>query len=338
MSKHLTRSTKSTIVADALAATANVTHVRDARPDGHPDVQFYCYLDDEPADVSVIETGQNPEPAIQAAYNVTERDAAHLIVAHDEATATRINHWLRDPVANVTGDGVQFYMDTEVVERDGVVAVTAAETTAPAWQVRGTDAGADRARVCELQYDDQVLATYDLERETITFKDDRWTEIDRQAGDGPRPAIAPTADHQTVPRPTTWHPIGRPLTVPSTASLTDSVVYALPETSGDGLARIETAPAQPKLTDGSDYERTATVVDELLAQRTVESPSAAIGYEAFAALVISRLQAEGCNPLKPLLHEVLTHADGVRIQKVPVDGQIQRHLCGRAWAVPPTDD
>jgi len=102
--------------------------------------------------------------------------------------------------------------------------------------------------------------------------------------------------------------------------------------------RINKHSERTEAVEGSDYERTAAVVDELLAQRTVESPSAAIGYEAFAALVISRLQAEGCNPLKPLLHEVLTHADGVRIQKVPVDGQIQRHLCGRAWAVPPADN
>ena len=299
MSKHQTHSTKSTIVAGALAATPNVTHVRDARPDGHPDVQFHCYLDDEPADVTVIETGQNPEPAVQATYNATERDVAHLIVARDEVTATRINHWLRAPVANVTGDGVQFYMDTEVVERDDVVAVTAAETTAPAWEVRGTDADADHARVCELRYDNQVLATYDLERETITFEDGRWTEIDRQSGDGVRPAIAPTTDHQTVPRPATWYPIARPLAVPSTASLTDSAVYALPEVSRNGLTRIDTVPEQPKLTKGSDYERTATVVDELLAQRTVESPSAAIGYEAFTALVTSRLHPCSVKAISP---------------------------------------
>ena len=338
MSEHQTQLMMSTVVADALAATPDITHVRDARPDGHPGVQFYCHFDGEPADVTVIETGKNPEPAIQAAYDATELDAAHLIVAPDTETGNRINHWLRDPVANVTGDGVQFYMDTEVVKRDGVVAVTAAETTAPAWQVRGTDADADHARVCELRSDDQVLATYDFKREAITFTKGVWTEIDGQEHDQARPAIAPTTDHQTVPRPATWYPIGRPLAVPSTASLTDSVVYALPEASGDGLMRINKHSERTEAVEGSDYERTAAVVDELLAQRTVESPSAAIGYEAFAALVISRLQAEGCNPLKPLLHEVLTHADGVRIQKVPVDGQIQRHLCGRAWAVPPADN
>jgi hypothetical protein len=338
MSKHQTNSTKSTIVADALAATPNVTHVRDARPDGHPDVQFHCYLDDEPADVSVIETGKRPKTPIQAAYNATEHDVAHLIVAPDEVTGTRINHWLRAPVANVTGDGVQFYMDTEVVERDDVVAVTAAETTAPAWEVRGTDADADRARVCELQYGDQVLATYNLERETITFKDDRWTEIDRQVDDGARPAIAPTADRLTVPGPATWHPIGRPLTVPSTVSLLDSAVYALPEASGDGLTRIDAESERTESAEDSDYERTAAVVNELLAQRTVASPNASIGYEAFAALAVSRLQAEGHNPSKPVVNQVLTHTDGVTIQRVLVDGQMQQQLCGRAWAVPPADN
>lgn len=338
MSKHQTHLPMSTVVANELPATSNVTHVRAVRPDSHSTVQFYCYLDGEPAEVTVIGTRRKARTAVQAAYDATEHDAAHLIIAPDEATGTYINHCLQAPVANVIGDDVQFYTQVKDVERDDAVAVTAAEPTAPAWQVRGTDADADRTRICELRYDDQVLATYDLERETITFEDDRWIEIDRKAGDGTRPAIAPTTDHQTIPRPATWHPIGRPLTVPSTASLTDSVVYALPEASGDGLARIETAPAQPKLTEGSDYERTATVVDELLAQRTVESPSAAIGYEAFTTLAVSQLQAEGHSPSKPVLNQVLTNTDGVTIQRAPVDGQIQRQLCGRAWAVPPADN
>jgi tripartite-type tricarboxylate transporter receptor subunit TctC len=79
-------------------------------------------------------------------------------------------------------------------------------------------------------------------------------------------------------------------------------------------------------------------VDELLAQRMVESPSAAIEYDAFASLAISRLHAEGHNPSKPVINQVLANTDGVTIQRAPVDGQLQRQLCGRTWAVPPAGD
>lgn len=133
-------------VADALAATPNITHVRSAR-DGHPGVQFHSHLDDEPADVTIIAAANKPGSAVQAAYNATERDTAHLIVTRDERIGARINRWLRAPIANATDKGIQHYQRMEPVERNETVAVTAADTTAPTWWVRGTDADADGARV-----------------------------------------------------------------------------------------------------------------------------------------------------------------------------------------------
>lgn len=337
MSKHKPHSMLSRVVADALAATPAVRHVRDAR-DGPSGVQLYCYLADEPADVTVITAENMPTLAVQAAYNATERDTAHLIVAPNERTGSRINRWLRAPIVNATDEGIQLYQQMEAVERDETVAVTAAETSVPEWWVCSTDADTDRTRVCELRDDDQVLATYDFERGTTRFKDDAWSEIDRQESDEPRPAIAPIADHQTVSRPATWQPITRPLTVPSAAPLTDSAVYALPEAAGDGLIQMDTVSQRTRPELGTDYEQTTAVVDTLLSQRTVASPTAAIGYDAFKTLVASRLQTDGCAPSELLIHKALTHSNRVTIKRAAVDGQLQRQLCGRAWAVPPSND
>ena len=323
------------MVADALAATPTVTHVRDAR-DGPSGVQLYCYLADEATDVTVIAAENKPAPAVRAAYDATERDTAHMIVAPDEMTGSRIIRWLRAPILNATDEAIQLYQQMEAVERDETVAVTAAETTVPEWWVRGTDADEDRTRVCELRDDDQVLATYDVERGTTRFKDDAWAEIDRLEGEEPRPAVAPIADRQTVSRPATWHRITAPLIVPSKAPLTDSAVYALPEASGDGLTKMDTVSPWTQSELGTDDEQTAAVVDELLSQRTVASPTAAIGYDAFKTLVASRLQTDGCAPSKLLIHKALTHSDRLTIKPAAVDGQ--RQLCGRAWAVPPPKD
>jgi len=329
MSKHQTHLMMSSVVADALAATPNITHVRDARTDSHPGVQIYCDLGDEPADVTVITAATKPEPVVKAAYNATKRDTAHLIVAPDEMSGRRINHRLRAPIMNATDAGIQLYERMEAVERNETVAVTAAETTMPEWWVRGTDADTDRTRVCELRYDDRTLATYDIEGGTIRFEDNAWVEIDRQEGDEACPAVAPIADRRTVSRPTTWHPITRPLTVPSMVSLTDIAVYALPTASDDGLTQID------KRTEsewGTDNERTVAVVDELLRQRTVASPTAAIGYDAVEMLAASRLQTEGREPSKLLISKALTNADCVTIKRAAEDGR--RQLCGRAWAIP----
>jgi len=318
-----------------LAATPAVRHVRDAR-DGPSGVQLYCYLADEPADVTVITAENMPTLAVQAAYNATERDTAHLIVAPNERTGSRINRWLRAPIVNATDEGIQLYQQMEAVERDETVAVTAAETSVPEWWVCSTDADTDRTRVCELRDDDHVLATYDFERGTTRFKDDAWVEIDRQERDNAPSAVAPITDRQAVSRPATWQPITRPLTVPSAAPLTDSAVYALPEAAGDGLIQMDTVSQRTHPERGTDYEQTAAVVDTLLSQRTVASPTAAIGYDAFKTLVASRLQTDGCAPSKLLIHKALTHSDRLTIKPAAVDGQ--RQLCGRAWAVPPPKD
>lgn len=323
------------MVADALAATPTVTHVRDAR-DGPSGVQLYCYLADEATDVTVIAAENKPALAVRAAYDATDRDTAHLIVAPNERTGSRIIRWLRVPIANATDEGIQLYQQMEALERDETVAVTAAETSVPEWWVCSTDADEDRTRVCELRDDDQVLATYDFERGTTRFNDDAWIEIDRQERDNAPSAVAPIADHQTVSRPATWQPITRPLTVPSAAPLTDSAVYALPEAAGDGLIQMDTVSQRTRPELRTDYEQIAAVVDELLSQRTVASPTAAIGYDAFKMLVASRLQTDGCAPSKLLIHKALTHSSRVTIKRAAVDGQLQ--LCGRAWAVPPPSD
>ena len=336
MSKHQTNLMMSSFVADALAATPNITHVRTSRTDDHSGVQFDCYLGDEPADVTVITAATKPEVVVQAAYTATERDSAHLIIAPDEVSGRRINRWLRAPMMNATDAGIQLYRGMEAVERNEMVAVTAAETTMPEWWVRGTDADTDRTRVCELRYDDQVLATYDIEDGTTRFEDNSWIEIDRQEGDKACPAVAPIADRRTVSRPATWDPITRPLTIPSTVSLTDSAVYALPAASDDGLTQIDTALQRTESEWGTDYERTAAVVDELLRQRTVASPTAAIGYDAVEMLAASWLQTEGREPSKLLISKALTNADCVTIKQTAEDGR--RQLCGRAWALPPPCD
>ncbi|AAV46480.1 unknown [Haloarcula marismortui ATCC 43049] len=335
MSKHNTHSAISTDVADALAATPRITHVRDVRTDSHSAVQFHCYLDDEPADVTVINAGNKPEPAIQAAYNATRRDRAHIIVTPDEVTGTCIYQWLQAPVMKWTGDGIRFYNRTQVLKHDGAVVVTAADTTAPAWWVRGTGADTDRARVCELRHEDRILATYDLEEDTVTLEDGVWTHIQRQAGEQAYPAITPLKDHQTTPRPTTWHPVGLPLTVPSTAPLTQSTVYALPDVSGDGVTPVKELSQEDARDDRARFQQVTATVSRMLAQRTVESPTATIGYDEFTAVCTHQLQAEsGFKPYKTALNKALTAEDSVTIQRTAVDGQ--RELRGRAWAVPPS--
>ncbi|MGB9961558.1 hypothetical protein ACOZ32_05010 [Halobacterium sp. MBLA0001] len=282
-------------------------------------------------DVTILTTSEVPERAIQTAYNATKRESTHVIVAPDEVTATRVNRWLEAPVAGRTANGIRPFSRTDVLKHDGVVAVTAAGTTSPTWCIRGTDAEADRSRVCELRHDERVIATYDLREGTVTLNDSAWIDVEQQVVEEARPAVAPATDSQTSPDPTTWRPINPPLVVPLAAPLTESTVYALPDASGDGLSPVNEAPRAINLDDQSSYEQTVTVVNEVLAQRTVESPTAAIDYDEFTEVVSRQLQARDCSQPKTVINEVLETDEDVRVGRA---GDGLRQLFDRAWAVP----
>jgi len=325
------------MVADALAATPAINNITHARESGHPGVQLRCRINGEPADVTIVTSSKTPQRAVRAASAATRRDARHVIVARNKRLGALVTHWLRAPVAEVTGDSLRFYMGTAVLDHDGAVVVTAGETDAPAWWVCGTGTDADRDRRYELRSAGQVLATAVLENESLTLKDGSWTDVDHERSPTTRPAVTPTTDYQAASETTTWTPVKRPLTVEPTAPLTESTVCALSDGSDDGVTTV-TGPSESG--DGADTEANreiAALVNRILTQYTVESPGAGIGYEEFYTVVTRHLEAEGCSPLyKNQLGSVLSGEPSITVKRVLEAGGSHRQLCGRAWAVPPS--
>jgi hypothetical protein len=83
--------------------------------------------------------------------------------------------------------------------------------------------------------------------------------------------------------------------------------------------------------DQSSYEQTVAVVNEVLAQRTVESPTAAIDYDEFTEVVSRQLQARDCSQPETVIDEVLENDEDVRVGRA---GNGLRQLFDRTWAVP----
>lgn len=102
------------IVADALAATPEVTNLTYAREDCHSDVQFHCHIDGEPTDVTVLANRRTPAKALQTAYYGTTRDINHCIITPDKQTGTRIRRWLQAPVAEASTDAIQLYTHNQL--------------------------------------------------------------------------------------------------------------------------------------------------------------------------------------------------------------------------------
>ncbi|PYZ02881.1 hypothetical protein C8039_08300 [Halogeometricum sp. wsp3] len=125
MSKHNTHSAISTDVADALAATPRLL-TYGMCVELPLAVQFHCYLDDEPADVTVINAGNKPEPAIHG-VNATRRDRDHIVVTPD---GDRDLHLPRPQAPGMRGLGGIRFMTDEVLNHDGAVVVTGADTSA----------------------------------------------------------------------------------------------------------------------------------------------------------------------------------------------------------------
>lgn len=327
----------STMVADALAATPAINDIAHARESGHPDVQLRCRINGEPADVTIVTSSKTLHQTIRAASAATQRDARHVIVARNKRLGALVNHWLRSPVAEATGDSLRFHTGTAVLEHDGAVAVTASETDAPAWWVWGTFTDADHDRRYELRSAGQVLATAVLENKSLTLKHGSWTDVEQERSPTTRPAVAPTTDYQAASETTTWTPVKRPLTVEPTAPLMESTVYALSDGSDDS---ITTVAGPSERGDGADTEANreiAALVDRVLAQYTVESPGAGIGYDEFVAVVMRHLEAEGRSPVyKNQLDLALSAEPRITVERVLEPGGPHRQLRGRAWAVPPS--
>lgn len=337
MIDHPTHSTVSTVVADALAATPSITNVTHARDDGHPHVQFHCRIDGDPTDVTVLETAKTPHKAIQAAYNATTRDTNHCLITSNKLGGTRIKQVLRVPIAESTDDGIRPYAQNQGLEHDGAVAVTEPGTESPTWWIRGTAATENRDRICELKYNGRVLATYDLEDGMLTLEDDRWATVEQRGSEQSQSAIAPRSDHHSTPQPAEWDPVRLPLIIPSTSTLTNSAVYALSDTPADGVTPVNAPPVGPGRDDQPEPQRVTEIVTRILAQRTVESPTATIAYEEFKTVLANQLQAEDQPvPQGRFILRSLTQAASVTIQQRQADGQLHRQLRGRTWAVPPS--
>ena len=334
MSKH---QPMSMMMAEALLETSGITDVTHARESGRPGVQLRCRINGEPADVTIVTSSQTPQRAVRAASAATQRDARHVIVARNKRLGALVTHWLRAPVAEATGDSLQFYTGTAVLDRDDAVVVTASETAAPAWWVCGTTADADRDRRYELRSAGDVLATAVLEDESLTLKHGSWTDVEQERSPTDRPAVTPTTDYQAASETTTWTPVKRPLIVEPTAPLTESTVYALSDGSDDG---VTTVAGPSERGDGADTEANqeiAALVNRIFTQYTVDSPGAGIGYEEFYTVVTRHLEAEGCPPsYKNQLDSVLSTEPNITVKRVLEAGGSHRQICGRAWAVPPS--
>ncbi|MDB2283595.1 hypothetical protein PM030_17315 [Halorubrum ezzemoulense] len=334
MSKHQPISMRA---ADVLAETSAFDDVTHARESGRPGVQLRCRVNGEPTDVTIVTSSQAPQRAVRAASAATQRDARHAIVARNKRLGALVTHWLRSPVAEATGDSLQFYTGTATLEHDDAVVVTASETAAPAWWVCGTTADADRDRRYELRSAGDVLATAVLEDESLTLKHGSWTDVEQERSPTDRPAVTPAADYQAASETTTWTPVKCPLTVEPTAPLTESTVYALSDGSDDGVTTVAGPSERGDSADTEANREIAALVDRLLAQYTVESPGAGIDYDEFVAVVSRHREAEGRPPVyKNLLGQALGAKRSLTIERVMEAGGPHRQLRGCAWAVPPS--
>ncbi|WP_144050463.1 hypothetical protein [Halorubrum persicum] len=326
------------MVAEALVATPAVTHVTHARQGRHSDVQLRCRIDGEPTDVTVLTSSKRPDRAIQAAAAATQRDRRHIIVTRNAQVGARVNHWLRSPVAESTDDGLRFYDRTPEIKHDGAIVVTADETEPPAWWVRGTDADSDRDRVYELRSAGRVLATADLDDGTIALNENNWTTVEPQYRPTAGPAVTPTTEYRAASETATWRPVMCPVTVESTTPLTESTVYALSEEPDDGITLVDDPAQRDEWAATTESTQAAVLVEQVLTQYTVKSPGTGISYDELFAVTKRHAEAADCAPLyKNFFSEALSAEPSVTTKRVAEDGEFQRQVRGRTWAVPSSE-